>query len=215
MFLNESKIIAFSQMMDKQAKIRGYRLSMTNRLGNRDDDITELVFTNLKGDGYPRPMAIVRWNEVTSLTEAAVNVLVALDTGKLADQLGRLEYVEFKNTQWIDTGYNPIAKYRFRIKKVIFNAPATIVLWEDGTKTVVKCEERDDYDPEKGMAMAIAKKALGNQGNYYNEFHKYLGEYETPCLYPMIRQEFLDLGQAGRSFGEFLQKKLNVLRGEV
>lgn len=25
------------------------------------------------------------------------------------------------------------------IKKVIFNDPATIVLWNDGTKTVVKC----------------------------------------------------------------------------
>ena len=29
---------------------------------------------------------------------------------------------------------------RLAIKKVIFNAPATIVFWDDGTKTVVKCE---------------------------------------------------------------------------
>ena len=27
------------------------------------------------------------------------------------------------------------------IKKVIFNPPATIVFWEDGSKTVVKCRE--------------------------------------------------------------------------
>jgi len=48
------------------------------------------------------------------------------------------------------------------IKNVRFNEPATIVYWEDGTKTVVVCQEGDIYDEEKGLAMAIAKKALGN-----------------------------------------------------
>ena len=62
------------------------------------------------------------------------------------------------------------------IKKVVFNDPATIVFWSDGTKTVVKCGENDEYDPEKGLAMAIAKRALGNHGNYYNEFKKWLPE---------------------------------------
>ena len=66
---------------------------------------------------------------------------------------------------------------RLAIKKVVFNAPATIVFWDDGTKTVVKCEN-EEYDPEKGLAMAIAKKALGNQGNYYNQFKKWLPEKE-------------------------------------
>ena len=52
------------------------------------------------------------------------------------------------------------------IKNVIFNDPATIVFWEDGTKTVVKCQDGDEFDPEKGLAMAIVKKAYGNKGNY-------------------------------------------------
>ena len=64
------------------------------------------------------------------------------------------------------------------IKKVIFNYPATIVLWSDGSKTVVKCQDGDIYDPEKGLAMAISKKALGNKGNYCNEFKKWLPEEE-------------------------------------
>lgn len=59
------------------------------------------------------------------------------------------------------------------IKKVIFNSPATIVFWEDGTKTVVKVNG-EDYDPEKGLAMAIAKKSYGNKGNYFNIFKKWL-----------------------------------------
>lgn len=63
-----------------------------------------------------------------------------------------------------------------QIKDVIYNDPATIVLWMDGTKTIVKCGDYDIYDPEKGLAMAIAKKALGNQGNYYETFKSWLPE---------------------------------------
>lgn len=61
-----------------------------------------------------------------------------------------------------------------RIRNVIFNEPATIVYWDDGDKTVVKCGKGEPFDPEKGLAMAISKKALGNQGNYFNEFKKWL-----------------------------------------
>ena len=64
------------------------------------------------------------------------------------------------------------------IKDVIFNEPATIIIWKDGTKTVVKCQEGEGYDPEKGMAMAISKKALGNKGNYCEVFKKWLPKEE-------------------------------------
>ena len=64
------------------------------------------------------------------------------------------------------------------IDNVIFNDPATIILWNDGTKTVVKCGEGEVYDPEKGFAMAISKKVLGNQGNYYEIFKKWLPKEE-------------------------------------
>ena len=60
------------------------------------------------------------------------------------------------------------------IKKVIFNNPATIILWKDGTKTVVKCQKGDTYDKEKGFYMCVAKKALGNRGNFNNEFKKWI-----------------------------------------
>ena len=60
-----------------------------------------------------------------------------------------------------------------KIENVIFNDPATIVFWQDGTKTVVKCHD-SIFDPEKGLAMAISKKALGNKYDYYEEFGKWL-----------------------------------------
>ena len=64
------------------------------------------------------------------------------------------------------------------IKNVIFNDPATIVFWEDGTKTIVKCQDGDEFDPEKGLAMAIAKKAYGNKGGYCNKLKKWLPKEE-------------------------------------
>ena len=68
------------------------------------------------------------------------------------------------------------------IKQVIFNDPATIVYWTDGTRTVVKCQDGDIYDPEKGLAMAISKKALGNKGNYCEVFKQWLPEEEVETL---------------------------------
>lgn len=59
------------------------------------------------------------------------------------------------------------------IKKVIYNFPATIVIWEDGTKTVVKCHNDEVFDPEKGLAMAICKKAFGNEYDFHQVFKKW------------------------------------------
>lgn len=68
-----------------------------------------------------------------------------------------------------------------RIRKVVYDDPATIVFWSDNTKTVVRASVHtgEKYDPEKGLAMAIAKKCMGNKGNYYNEFKRWLKSTET------------------------------------
>lgn len=57
------------------------------------------------------------------------------------------------------------------IKRVKFNDPATIVFWSDGSKTVVKCQDNEPFDKEKGLAMAIVKRMVGNTGRY-NEIFK-------------------------------------------
>ena len=71
--------------------------------------------------------------------------------------------------------YNQKNYANLNIEKVIFNDPATIVIWKDGTKTVVKASN-EPFDPEKGLAMAIVKKAFGNKGNYFNIFKKWIPE---------------------------------------
>ena len=58
------------------------------------------------------------------------------------------------------------------IDKVIFNEPATIILWDDGSKTVVKCTDGEEYDPAIGFAMAYVKKAYGNTGRIFRACQK-------------------------------------------
>ncbi len=57
-------------------------------------------------------------------------------------------------------------------KKVVFNDPATIVYWSDGSKTVVKSCEKDPYIPETGIALCFMKKMLGD------DFHKVLKNFK-------------------------------------
>ena len=62
---------------------------------------------------------------------------------------------------------SPELKMLPEIKKVVFNDPATVVIWSDGTKTVVKTRQKgrkkDKFSKEYGLAMAIAKKYCGNR----------------------------------------------------
>ena len=48
------------------------------------------------------------------------------------------------------------------IDKVVFNNPATVVFWNDKTKTVVKCRDNDEFNEVYGLAMAVAKKYFGS-----------------------------------------------------
>lgn len=57
-------------------------------------------------------------------------------------------------------------------KKVIFSGPATTILWKDGTKTTVKCQDEDVWADDVGIAMCYLKKMLGNKGNFNNIFRE-------------------------------------------
>ena len=106
------------------------------------DDVMSLVFTSLKDD-------LIRYIDV-SFEEIPAN----REVYPVEDRFS----LKFNGFYYLDP----------RPMDVIFHDPATIVYWSDGTKTVVKCGPHDTFDPEKGLAMAIAKKHFGNG----NEFHK-------------------------------------------
>ena len=73
-----------------------------------------------------------------------------------------------------------ISDKKSAIKNVVFNDPATVVIWNDGTKTVVKCQPGDTYSKETGLALCIAKKYLGNKGNFNKVFKKWIPEEAEP-----------------------------------
>lgn len=58
------------------------------------------------------------------------------------------------------------------IDHVVFNDPATIVFWKDGTKTVTKCHAGDTFNKETGLSMCIIRKLTKNK-HYNNVFEKY------------------------------------------
>lgn len=60
------------------------------------------------------------------------------------------------------------------ISRVIFNDPATIILWADGTEAVAKASKGDAFDPEKGFAVACAKKLWGNGEAFRTELAKWI-----------------------------------------
>ncbi len=93
----------------------------------------------------------------------------------------------------------PFYENPFAIKRVIFNNPATIVFWEDGEKTVVRCMDNvevrekvvhgrkkkfkipmpsENYSKEIGLAMCIVKKTYGNKGAFNDVFKAFIPEYE-------------------------------------
>lgn len=92
------------------------------------------------------------------------------DMSILANMQKQVDYYKKKT---LNDVYGKSKSSTWGINRVIFNDPATIVIWNDGSKTVVKASN-EPFDPEKGLAMAIAKKALGNKGNYYEIFKKYI-----------------------------------------
>ena len=93
---------------------------------------------------------------------------------------------------WPSSSKNPnrLVDLNLRITKVIFNEPATIILWNDGSKTIVKCNKDDIFDREKGMAMAICKKILGEK--FRETFKKYLPEEEKVQIPLMTTEELIN-----------------------
>lgn len=48
-------------------------------------------------------------------------------------------------------------------KRVIYSGRATIVIWDDGTKTVVKCSRHDDWSPDAGFLWALGERVYGSK----------------------------------------------------
>ena len=94
--------------------------------------------------------------------------MITLDTGRTFQFKSYAIYWDKEHNCFINKPYYP------GTLNTALAPPATIVYWSDGSKTVVKCSEKDVFDPEKGLAMAIAKRCGGNKGSYYKEIQSWV-----------------------------------------
>ena len=113
------------------------------------------------------------------------------------------EYLEKQNRVM---QYQPCPDFliaRNKVKDVIFNPPATVVLWEDGSKTLVKVREGDVYDPEIGLAMAFSKRLLGD--DFHAIFRTYLKKYDEKFENKMPKEGFSSTPVFLESFHHFFE----------
>lgn len=157
------------------------------------DILKDIGGINMNGKGFVTPdnidKVIVRTKDGREF-EGDVKRSEYMPGGYGAEGFSELTVLTLKQTKTREYG----------IKEVIFNNPATIVKWEDGTQTIVYCQDNveevvktvdgkevkvrkprkaDSFNPEIGLAMAIVKKHFGNMGNYNNVFRKYIPEIKA------------------------------------
>lgn len=106
----------------------------------------------------------------------------------------RIPYETTLNKEIEGTDYKDLVFYKGykipEVREILYNGPATIVFWEDNTKTVVKVQPGElCYDPDKAFAMAICKKLFGNKFNrHLTEAQKAFKKcYEEECEKECIR----------------------------
>ena len=88
---------------------------------------------------------------------------------------------------------NTVRNEQVRLDRVVYNDPATIVFWSDGTKTVVKCSPKDTYDPEKGLLLCIAKKTSDNGDDWYKKLQEKLPETPAPKMTAIHDKKLLSI----------------------
>lgn len=54
----------------------------------------------------------------------------------------------------------------FYITKVLYNNPATVVFWSDGTKTVNVVPDGVEYNGDAGLAFCVLKKIMSNKAAF-------------------------------------------------
>lgn len=154
----------------------------------------ELISKITKDYKEEKKMTMEKANDIYSKLDLEQRVAMGVIWGdaekKLLRELGDLKKEldvrkrEFKNliedrermTYLLNSAYGVATAQhnKFEIKEIIINEPAMIIFWKDGTKTVVKAQEGETFDEEKGLAMAYAKKALGNNYAAFGRFKQRL-----------------------------------------
>lgn len=86
--------------------------------------------------------------------------------------LEKAEYGGTLSPFYINSTYGTLGN-KVYIEKVLYNNPATIVFWSDGTQTRNVCPKNTLYNPDSGLAFCVLKKFMGG-----NEMAKLFNDWE-------------------------------------
>ena len=193
----------FTEQMETYAEI------MNN--GHLSGDISSGYTYEVKTNNpYPNSIQKAFCDYIKHDIESTININQIIKKGENTMPVSYNEFFAFTHPR--SNVYLP------KIKDVIFNPPATIVLWDDKSKTVVKAQNGEPYDPEKGLAMCIVKKVYGNKGRYFNNISKWTDKYwekEAEKVMNKTREEtinkFNELGTCSASLSvEELKKAIEL-----
>ena len=117
------------------------------------------------------------------------------------------------------TRLNLLDRLNLKIERVMFNDPATIVFWSDGTKTVAKCSDEDYYDKTTGLAIAVCKKIMGR--DYREIFQEFIPEEDIeemnniPYGWPTFFDNVGPFGVTSEEAAKKMNKPLGVTLEEA
>lgn len=134
----------------------------------------ELFAFYTKPDGTVVPLGKVDRVDITTKSAEDLNRVAS----QLTEDPDEDDCCNCNECPYVDCECRDEDYYIPEIIDVIFNGPATIVFWDDGTKTIVKCQKGDKANKETGLAMAIAKKAFGNKGSFNDIFKMFIEDYD-------------------------------------
>lgn len=118
------------------------------------EDVNKAIDKAIKNDVCAKPYALFDPEKAIGGSKSSIKDLT-VNSSNYFEEDERILYIATRS-----------AKILPGIEKVIFNPPATVVIWQDGAKTVVKCGEGEEFCEETGLAMAIARRYSGNRSRF-------------------------------------------------
>ncbi len=180
--------------------MRSYKRMVQNMMPKFDiDDIVTVPYD--RGKKY-WTVTTVRINRIDM---RAIYKLVSEKTHETLDDVpeGNMTLVKHPGQK----KEKPTMDSRYKVKKILYNGPATIVYWADGEKTVVKCMDADTFDPMAGFCAALAKRVYGSTGAVKQIIKA--SRYEESKALPFQSESVKDI--ATRAMGMLLA---DVMKGE-
>lgn len=181
-------------------------------------EMTKSSFENIINYSQDVNVSHIAYNKYTIMTDATLfDIPIDIIRDDLVSTPYNNIYIGLIRKQPNETDYTDYTAYsnlagetnmiKNGIENVIYNGPATIVFWKDGTKTVVKCCKGDTFNQEKGLAMAIIKRLCGNDNSYHKIFKEWTIEEEesVSSLYGTIHTPY-------NYFMDGIEEMLNVIR---